>query len=228
MTKATEMAALAEGMLGSFKPFSQSLNGIKKVRTSGGYTSDKMNLPGNVNDLYVGGTCETMSLYWIAGDKAGLGEKKAGFIDWVLPAGPKGAPNMGAVGVIIAKTVMYKAKGAKAEQQGITKDANFESSFFNRYGIRYDHERANGADAMKKAITRSRNRYYLFSYFSATGGHACAAMSSKSGEFAYFDPNYGEARLPVAATMRRWFDGYLRISEYSTKYSRMYCDTWTY
>lgn len=228
MTKTTEMAELADSLLGSFKPFSQSLNGIKKARTSGGYTSDKQNLPGNVDDLYVGGTCETMSMYWIVGDKAGLGTKKTGFIDWVLPTGMKGAPDMGAVNVIISKTVMYKAAGSKAASLGIRSHANFESDFFCRYGISDDHERANGAAEVKAAITKPRNRYFMFTYSSDNGGHGCAAMSSKMGDFAYFDPNYGEARLPVAAAMRRWYEGYLRISGYSAKYSTIYCDTWSY
>ena len=53
-------------------------------------------------------------------------------------------------------------------------------------------------------------------------------MSLKNGDFADFDTNFGEARLPVAASMSAWFDGYLNISDYSRKFTRIYCDAWTY
>jgi hypothetical protein len=228
MTKTTELAALADALGGSFKPFSQSLGGLKGARTGGGYTSDKVNLPGNVDDLYVGGTCQTMSMYWIAGDHFGVGSNRKGFIDWMLPTGVAGPPDMGAVSVVVAKTVMYKASGAKAASQGITKQANFESDFFARYGVRDDKETAFGVAGIRAAISQSRNRYFMVSYNRDGGGHGCASLATEGGSFAYFDPNFGEVRLPAGAYMRAWFDGYMRISEYETRYPTVFSKSFRY
>lgn len=228
MSKASDLAYLAESLGGSFKYFSQSLGGIKGARTSGGYTSDKQNLPGNATDLYVGGTCHTMSLYWIVANKSGIGEKKTDFISWVLPAGPKGAPNMGAVNVLVAKTAMYKAAGPKAAALGIKTDPNFDASFFSRYGLINDNEYSDGADAVKAAISKSRHRYFMISYGREESGHCCAAMSSTMGDFSYFDPNYGEATVPIGACMRIWFDEYLKISGYKDKYASKSCLAYRY
>lgn len=104
---------------GEFRLFNQSWPDIKSERQKPAFTNDKsaVNTIGP-QQLYVGGMCHTMALYWIARQmtkEQGAGET---FIDWVTPNGSQNV-NKDAVTVLVNKTVQYKAKGTAASSIGI-------------------------------------------------------------------------------------------------------------
>jgi hypothetical protein len=219
MARVDQLKDLTKGLGGMFNEFSQSYAQIKSARSIPGlYTSDKQNLSTNDTDLYVGGMCYTMSMYWVIGQVYGLGANRSNFISWVMPGKDQNTINMEAVGVLVSKTVMYKAKGGRAQAQGVGKDPHFEDSFFARYNIKDKQEKYQGFDAIKKGIGRAKDRFYMVSYGSGTGGHACAAQTTSEGGYAYFDPNYGTASLFSKKAWEAWYAQYLVISTYSTKY----------
>ncbi|WP_311031181.1 YopT-type cysteine protease domain-containing protein [Mesorhizobium koreense] len=218
-TKIDLIRDLTKGLDGIFREFSQSYKQIKNSRSVPGlYTNDKNNVQGNVSELYVGGMCHIMSAFWLVGQIHGLGEKRTRFIEWVVPGGNSEAINLNAVGVLVAKTVMYKAKGGKAQSLGILKDSNFDDTFFSNYGIRAKHESFDGFANITQGVGRSRDRLYLIGYGGQSSGHACAAQSSTKGGHAYFDPNYGEAILTSRKAWEAWYKQYLVISGYDQKY----------
>jgi hypothetical protein len=218
-TKIDLIRDLTKGLDGIFREFSQSYAQIKSSRSIPGlYTNDKANVQGNASELYVGGMCHIMSAFWMVGQIHGLGEKRTRFIEWVVPGGNSNAINMYAVGVLVAKTVMYKAKGGKAQSLGIFKDRNFDDTFFSIYGIRDKHESFDGFAGIKRGVGRIRDRLYLISYGGQSSGHACAAQSTTEGGHAYFDPNYGEAILTSRKAWETWYKQYLVISGYDQKY----------
>ncbi len=218
MTKIDDLKALTKGLGGMYREFSQSYAEIKSGRSvSGLYTNDKQNVQGNPNELYVGGMCHIMSMYWVIGQAHGIGAHKSKFIEWVVPGGK--SVNMEAVGALVSKTVMYKAKGPAAASRGIAKDPNFDESFFARYNIKNKQETSTGFGGIRKAIAQSKDRYFLISYGRTGSGHACAAQSTNQGGHAYFDPNYGEAMLFSKSAWERWYPEYLRISGYDPKYT---------
>lgn len=219
-TKIEQLAQLTKNLGGMFKEFNQSYAQIKSARVVQGlFTSDKGNLDSNNTELYVGGMCHTMSMYWVVGQSGGISGKKT-FLEWVMPSGDKNSVNMGAVSVLVTKTVMYKAKGSKAQSMGIGKDAHFDDSFFLLNGIKSKNEHRTGFDGIKREIGRKRDRLFMISYGSGTGGHACAAQSTSEGGYSYFDPNYGQVILIKRDAWDEWYDQYLVISGYSTKYNR--------
>lgn len=220
MPKIDEIRDMTKALGGIFHEFNQSYAQIKSARTIPGlFTSDKQNLAGNGAELYVGGMCHIMSAFWIVGQVSGLGPKKQGFIEWVVPGGNTNAVNMQAVSVLVAKTVMYKAKGDKASSLGILKDPNFDDTFFAIHNIRNKREEYDGFYGIYKAVGRRKDRFYMISYKRNGGGHACAAQSTSEGGYAYFDPNYGQAILPGRKLWERWYEEYLTISTYDTKYT---------
>jgi hypothetical protein len=219
MTKIADLKKLTANLGGIFHEFSQSYAQIKAGRSIAGlYTNDKGTTAKNNNELYIGGMCHTMSMYWVVGQTKGVGPRKGSFIDWVVPK--DGSVNMEAVGALVSKTAMYKAKGGAAKNLGILKDPNFDDDFFARHDIKDKYETCSGFDAIKRTVGRSKDRFWMISYGSGTGGHACAAQSTRQGGFAYFDPNYGEALLFKRSAWEAWYDEYLRISTYQTKYQK--------
>jgi hypothetical protein len=68
---------------------------------------------------------------------------------------------------------------------------------------------------MRKAITCAPD----------TNGLGCAAIGSKCAGFAYFDPNDGAARLPVAMSICAWLDGEPGIPGDTAQHPTIHCDT---
>jgi hypothetical protein len=145
-----------------------------------------------------------------------------------MPGKDSNAINMEAVGVLVSKTVMYKAKGSRSQAMGIRKDPHFDDDFFARYDIKDKEEEFKGFDAISKAVGRHRDRFYMISYGSGEGGHACAAQSTSKGGYAYFDPNYGTASLFSRKAWEDWYAQYLLISNYSTKYTKQSASAYKY
>jgi hypothetical protein len=206
-----------------FNEFNQSWAEIKTARSVQGlYTNDKGAVTGADSKLYVGGMCHTMSLYWVAHQSGG---RPGRFVDWVVSSGDRTARkgptiNKEAVGVMIAKTVMYKAKGDAAVRQGIVNQSGseFDNEFFARYKVRPANEESKGFANIKTLLSRKKDRFYMLSYSSATGGHACAAQSTNKG-WIYFDCNYGEALMFDRTSFAQWWDDYIAISGYGAKYT---------
>ncbi len=221
MSKIEDIRTMTKGVGGMFREFSQSDREIKSARSiTGLYTNDKANCKDVGNGLYVGGMCHIMSTFWIVGQASGVGPNKTGFIDWVSPNGINKGANMQAVSVLVAKTVMYKAKGGDSAAQGILNDPHFDDNFFALHGIKNKNESGAGFDGIASAIGKSRDRFFMLSYGYDGGGHACAAQSTAKGGHAYFDPNYGAALLTSRKMWEAWYDQYLTISGYRNRYTR--------
>lgn len=236
-----EIEAMTERCGGTLKPFSQSdqnIAGARKgdSRTTQGqivqalYTNDKA--PSDPGRLYVGGMCHAMSLYWILGTEGKIGAGNTSFIDWIYPRGRQGARsavNLDAVGVLVQKTVQYKngiskgatnladPKTAKAARQKMGYASDDE--FLKYRGFTY-HQAHNGWNDIKNAIAKIRSGVFLISYHGEDGGHACAAATGilDKDPVVYFDPNYGEATIPIKHWFA-WWTMYRTLSGYGTKYN---------
>jgi hypothetical protein len=117
---------------------------------------------------------------------------------------------------IVCKTIMYKPQNAGT---GIPKvdEATFDTEFLLGYGLRSSGGKIKGEVEMFLEMFRvDDDCYYLFALRGESSGHGLAAY--RHGGIAFFDPNYGEAVVPMSQ-FAPWYDGFWEITGYRTKYT---------
>jgi len=191
------------------------------------FTNDKGE--DKADKLYVGGICHTMSLYWL-GHKTNTHIKKPGskevqnFWDWLKP---NGNFEEAAANVLILKTVMYKAKGEGSTAAGIVKDSGMDDRFFLKYGLKRSVKKLNNAFQIGYAMHTTDMQFVMISYSGDASGHACALFNNHA-RVIYFDPNYGEFSFRSSFDAYDFYNDYLDVSKYRTKYKDVTGTIYTY
>jgi hypothetical protein len=204
--------AAAKRNNGTHEGFSQSHKNVKALRQVAGLTNDKETAKHDEDSLYVGGMCHPMSMYWLAHRTGKFGKS---FWDWLRPAGHF---NDAAINVLVTKTIMYKAKGAGAVKRGIIKQDDFDDVFFLRYGLVRNGEKLAGYSGFSKVFLNTKTAYYMLSHHGPNSGHACALHTTSSAT-TYFDPNYGDFSFTNVLDAFTWYQEYLTITKYDSKYT---------
>ena len=203
---------------GTHRGFSQSHPNVKRLRSVPGmFTNDKEG-KSDSDQLYVGGMCHTMSMYWIAHQANGGGKS---FWDWLKPTGNF---DEAAINVLVTKTVMYKSGGGQAKQ-GIRRGNDFDESFFLRWGLKRADTRKEGYGQIVRNMCSSSTIYYMLGHEREGGGHECALHAKGFyGGAIYYDPNYGDFEFNDYMDAMSWYYEYLRITDYQNKYPKVTVD----